>query len=395
MSRYTTSTGARVVVVGPTGRLLADSDNARALSRDFSTRPEIASALDGVVATGTRRSETLDTNLLYVAVPVSSGGVLHGAVRISVPTSRIDSQIMRYWLLLGVVALVVLATVAVAGRWLALWVSRPITDLRDAARRAEGGDLGVRADASEGPAEVRELAHAFNDMVSRLDLLIGTQEQFVADASHQLRSPLTALRLRIENLEHEVGPDVQEELESAIAEVDRLSRLVNGLLALARADRRARERADLEIGPIARERGDAWQPLGAERDVAIAVDAPPGLWATLAPGALEQILDNLIANALDVAPPGTTVRVTAAAVPDGGVRVEVVDAGPGMDAAEREHAFDRFWRGREDHPGSGLGLSIVRRLVEADGGSVALHEAPGGGLRAVLDLPSRAVSAAR
>ena len=106
----------------------------------------------------------------------------------------------------------------------------------------------MRADASEGPEEVRELAHAFNDMVSRLDLLIGTQEQFVADASHQLRSPLTALRLRIENLEHEVGPEVQDELDSAIDEVDRLSRLVNGLLALARADRRAPERAELEVG---------------------------------------------------------------------------------------------------------------------------------------------------
>lgn len=394
VARYTASTGARVVVVDARGRLLADSDDARALARDFATRPEIAAALRGEVATGTRRSETLDTNLMYVAVPVTSGGVLHGAVRVSVPTSRVDDQIRRYWLILGGVALVVLATVAVAGRWLALWVSRPITDLRDAARRAEGGDLGVRADPTEGPEEVRELAHAFNDMVSRLDVLIGTQEQFVADASHQLRSPLTALRLRIENLEHEVGPEVQDELESAIGEVDRLSRLVNGLLALARADRRAPERIDLDVAEIARERGDAWQAVAAERDVAVEVDAAPGLPAHLAAGTLEQVLDNLIANALDVAPAGSAVRI-AAARRAGGVRVEVLDSGPGMDAAEREHAFDRFWRGREDHPGSGLGLAIVRRLVEADGGTVSLHEAPDGGLRAVVDLPPAGVAAAR
>ena len=108
VDRYAASTGARAVIVGPTGRLLADSDGARALSRDFSSRPEIASALEGEVATGTRRSETLDQNLLYVAVPVTSGGVLHGAVRVSVPTSRVDSQIRRYWLILGGVALVVL-----------------------------------------------------------------------------------------------------------------------------------------------------------------------------------------------------------------------------------------------------------------------------------------------
>ena len=91
--RYARSTDARVVVVGPGGRLLADSDDARGLGRDFSTRPEIATALDGHVATGTRRSDTLGTSLLYVAVPVASGGEVHGAVRVSVPTSRLDALV--------------------------------------------------------------------------------------------------------------------------------------------------------------------------------------------------------------------------------------------------------------------------------------------------------------
>ena len=165
---YGASTGARVVVVGRSGTALADSDDERALGRDFSTRPEIAAALDGGVATGIRRSDTLGTDLLYVAVPVASGGVVHGAVRASVPTSRLDALVRRYWLILGGVALVVLAAVAVAGLWVARWVSRPLTDLRDATRRAEGGDLTVRADAGEGPEEVRELSGAFNDMVGRL-----------------------------------------------------------------------------------------------------------------------------------------------------------------------------------------------------------------------------------
>jgi signal transduction histidine kinase len=248
---YGTTTGARVVVIGPGGIALADSDDERELGRDFRTRPEIAAALEGTVATGTRRSDTLGTDLLYVAVPVASGGVVHGVVRASVPTSRLDALVRRYWLILGGVALVVLAAVAVTGLWLARWVSRPLTDLRDATRRAEAGDLSVRADATEGPDEVRELASAFNDMVGRLDQLVGTQETFVADASHQLRSPLTALRLRIENMQHGAGPAEREDLEGALAEVDRLSRLVNGLLALARAERRATRR------PSA---GSRWRP---------------------------------------------------------------------------------------------------------------------------------------
>ena len=394
VDRYTRSTGARVVVVGPDGGLLADSDSSLGLGRDFSTRPEIASALDGSIATGTRRSDTLGTSLLYVAVPVASGGIVHGAVRASVPTSRLDQLVIRYWLVLGGVALVVLAAVAVAGRWLALWVSRPLTELRDATRRAEAGDLAVRADDSAGPAEVREVASAFNDMVSRLDLVVGTQEQFVADASHQLRSPLTALRLRIENLQHEVSPAVGDELESAIGEVDRLSRLVNGLLTLAHAERRAPERTRQDVGRLVGERADAWRFAAAERGVEIVEEVAHDLWATVAPGSLEQVLDNLIANALEAAPTETAVRLTAERT-GGGLRIAVSDHGPGMDPEAREHAFDRFWRGREDRSGSGLGLAIVKSLVEADGGSVALDAAPGGGLRVVVVLPAKVPAPAR
>ncbi|MGD9572581.1 MAG: ATP-binding protein [Thermoleophilia bacterium] len=384
---YGASTGARVVVVDPGGRALADSDDERELGRDFSTRPEIADALDGRVATGTRRSDTLDEDLLYVAVPVASGGEVHGAVRASVPTSRLDSLVRRYWLILGGVALVVLAAVAVAGLWLARWVTRPLTDLRDATRQAEAGDLSVRADDAEGPEEVRELASAFNDMVGRLDALVGTQEKFVADASHQLRSPLTALRLRIENLQHDAGAAGREDLEGALGEVDRLSRLVNGLLALARAERRAAERAPQDVGALVRERADAWRAAAGEGGVGLRAEAPAGLTATLAPGALEQVLDNLVANALAVAPAGT--EVTLAAGRDGrDVEVTVTDAGPGMSPEDRESAFDRFWRGREDRRGSGLGLAIVRSLVEADGGTVRLEEASGGGLRAVVRVPA-------
>ena len=386
LDRYAPRAGARVVVVGRDGRLLADSDTARELGRDFSSRPEIATALGGAVASGTRRSDTLGQTLLYVAVPVASGGRIFGAVRASVPTSRVDALTRRYWLVLTGIALVVLAVVALAGVWLARWVSRPLTDLRDATRAAEAGDLAARADTGSGPEEVREVARAFNDMVGRLDVLVGTQEQFVADASHQLRSPLTALRLRIENLRYDADPDAEADLDGALEEVERLSRLVDGLLALARADRRAPERAVRELAPLLQARADAWGPAAAESGVTLGVSAAPGLRCDLAEGALEQVLDNLLANALDVAPPGSAVTLAAARA-GAAAEVTVTDAGPGMDPEAREHAFDRFWRGRDDRSGSGLGLAIVRRLVEADGGDVRLDEAPGGGLRAVVRLP--------
>ena len=209
----------------------------------------------------------------------------------------------------------------------------------------------------------------------------------MADASHQLRSPLTALRLRIENLQHDSASATADDLEGALAEVDRLTRLVNGLLALARAERRAHERTIQDVGALVLERADAWRAAAAERDVALDADAPRGLDAELAPDALEQVLDNLVANALAVAPSGS--RVTLAAARDGDtISLTVTDAGPGMAAEDRARAFDRFWRGREERPGSGLGLAIVKSLVEADEGSVRLEQGPEGGLRAVVVLPA-------
>lgn len=389
VDRYFARTGARVVVVNARGQLLADSDDARPLSRDFSSRPEIATALEGSIATGIRGSDTLGGDLLYVAVPAASAGVVHGAVRTSVPTSRVDSLVRRYWLILALVALLVLGAVALVGRSLAMWVSRPVTHLRDVAKRAETGDLTVRSDVGEGPAEVRELSRAFNDMISRLGTVLDTQEQFVADASHQLRSPLFALRLRMENLAHSTGSDAADEAEAALAEVDRLSRLVDGLLALARSGHESVERTDHDVAEVVRERVEAWRLAADEQEVKIDAQVSGGLVSTLTPGALEQALDNLVANALDVAPPGSVLTVSAS---EAGreIVIAVADQGPGMPAEAREHAFDRFWQGEAGGSGSGLGLAIVRSLVEADGGTVALDEAPGGGLRAVIRLPSAA-----
>lgn len=381
---YGESSGARVVIVDAAGRLVADSDTARPLGRSFSSRPEIADALTGGVAIGTRRSQTLGDRLLYVAVPVSSGGTVRGAVRVTIPMSRVDSQIRRYWLALGGIALVVLVAVAIAGRALAQWVSRPLTRLRNTARRAGGGDLAARADVTQGPAEVRELARDFDEMVARLERLVSAQEEFVADASHQLRSPLTALRLRLENLTQAVA--TPDDVEAAIGEVDRLSRLVDGLLALARLDRARAPRARVDVASVVAERAAAWGPAAAEVGVRIVAETAGAAEAELGTGSLDQILDNLISNALDASPPGETVVLGAGRAR---ARIEVVveDRGPGMTDEQRRRAFDRFasWR---DSGGTGLGLAIVRRLVEADDGEVALEQVAPHGLRVRICLPA-------
>lgn len=388
--RYQSDTGGRVVIVDAKGRARVDSES-QGVGSDYSTRPEIATALDGTVTTGTRHSNTLGTDLLYVAVPVASGGVVHGAVRITYPTSEVDERVRRYWLILAAIAAVVLAVaVALAGGF-ARWIVRPLSRVDAAAGEVAAGNLTVRVPASAGPPELRRLAGSFNEMVAKLDALLHSQEQFVADASHQLRTPLTALRLRLENLAQDSAARRDEELEGALDELERLAALVDGLLTLARADRAASAPADLDVAAAIDERVEAWSALAEEQQVQFHASVDDGHQHVLVtPGRIEQVLDNLLANALEVSPAGSIINLTTARV-DGWVEIRVQDRGPGMSPEEISRAFDRFWRSGTNEAGFGLGLAIVRRLVRADGGEIELRSREGGGLDAIVRLRAAAL----
>lgn len=392
---YEAETGGRAVIVDPNGNVVADSDPLREGPRNFSTREEIGAALQNKEVVGSRHSESLGINFQYVAVPVSSGGVIRGAVRITYPESFVDARVRRGWLVLAAVGLTVLAFVFLLSIQLARSVTRPLRELELAAGRMGEGDLEVRVGVPDGPPELRVLARSFNDTADKLQRLMDQQRRFSADASHQLRTPLAALRLRLENVEAAVRGDALEDIEGAIAEVHRLSRLVDGLLALARAERgRSAGEAlvPVSLSLVVAEAAVRWRPLVEEHGVRLETSVSSSDLHVLAtPGHLEQVIDNLVANAVDVAPSGSAVVVEAvrSLTDDGIVELHIIDEGPGMSAEQREHAFDRFWRSTEARSklgGSGLGLSIVQQLVVNDGGSVSLLEAPGGGLDARVRL---------
>jgi signal transduction histidine kinase len=394
--KYATDNGARIVITDRRGMALLDTDPPFEGQRDFSTRPEFAAALDGLVGSGQRNSATLGAGFVYVAVPAASGGEVHGAVRITYPTESVDARVRRNWLRLGVVGLITLAGAAAAGIVIARWVTKPIRSLHDSAVALGSGDLTARVPEGEGPPEIRDLATAFNRTADRLSDLIASQEAFVADASHELRTPLTALRLRLETLQDEVPPAAAEDLDAAIAETERLDRLVQGLLALARAEQLdpTDHRQPLVVEPVLAERRATWQPFADERGIHLEVDAASDLAVLATPDRVVQVLDNLVANALDASPDGATVRLTAE-VTARGVALHVLDEGTGMPLAERERAFDRYWRSdttRANFGGNGIGLAIVAKLVRADGGSVTLDEADGGGVDAVVVLTAAEVN---
>ena len=391
---YSVETKGRVVIIARTGEVLADTDPLRDGIRNFSSRPEVAAALDQKVASGSRYSQSLKTGLIYVAVPVSQGNEVVGAVRLSYSTQQVEDRVHQYWLLLGLAGAVTLAVAAMVGIFIARWVTRPLGELNGAAREIGSGDLEARADTSHGPPEVRALASSFNLTAERLRELLLAQEQFVADASHQLRTPLTALRLRLEMIETEVEGPVAEDIEAAHSEVLRMSRIVDGLLALARAERSpGAGPSTIAIGPIIAERLSIWEHIARERSVSL-ISIPTALGATADPDRLSQILDNYIANALEVSPPGSALTIRTSIEVHGAARYTVVhvsDQGPGLTDDQRAHAFDRFWRaeaGRSELGGSGLGLAIVSKLAEADRGRAELRAAPSGGIDAVVLLPS-------
>ncbi len=387
--------GGRIIVVTTEGISVVDSDDLTGAPRDFSTRPEIVAALDGQRSSGTRPSETLGTDLLYVAIPVASGGAVHGAVRVTYPTSTLDARVQETWLRLGLLSVVVLAIVAGVGMVFAGGVTRPVRRLQLAAGQLADGDLSVQVPTDDGPPELRDLAETFNSTAARLAQLVDAQQRFVADASHQLRTPLTALRLRLETLEPAVAVEARPKLDAAIAETNRLARLVHSLLVLARSDATAPLCEPIDLTAAIRDRSMAWEPVATDDGKQLVTDCPDGLWVDAVPDAVEQVLDNLVSNALAAAPAGSTVDVRVHEVSDR-LELHVIDEGPGMTDDERARAFDRFWRPTKDtraseDSGFGLGLAIVHHLATRCGGTARLEPGPGGvGLDASVGLvPAR------
>jgi signal transduction histidine kinase len=387
LRRYRDDTDGRIVVVDRRGWTVADSDQPGVTGRDYSGRPEVATALSGRRAVGSRHSSTLGSDLVYVAVPVASSGVVHGAVRVTFPSAARDRRVLGAWTTLVALSGIVLAVVAAVGFLLARSVTRPVQAIELAVDSVARGDLAARAPPGGGVPELRALAATFNRTAARLQDVVGSQQRFVADAAHQLRSPLTALRLRLENLDADLPTSARPSLDAALDELQRLSQIVDGLLVLARGEGGQTTLTAVDVVTVVAARVDAWRDLAAEQDVTLSLEGTGEAWVVVPSMALEQMLDNLLSNALSVAPAGSTVAVKVEPTGDA-VEVHVVDQGPGLDRESRERAFDRFWRGSASYPGTGLGLAVVRQLVRAVGGDAWLAAGAEGGTDAAIRMPA-------
>ncbi len=400
IDRYRAADGARVTVTDRAGRAVLISDDESAAGADYSTRPEIAAAMAGTAVTGTRTSKTLGIDLLYVAVPVRSGDQILGTVRLTYPTTVVDQRVASRMRGLLVVAVISILTALVAAIVVSATLSRPLRRVRAATERLAAGDLDARAPVDEGPPEIRSLAASFNAMSERLTGLLASQRDFAGDASHQLRTPLTALRLRLDQAADLMDTDpgaARERLDAASVETERLQHLIDQLLMLARTEGRVTVNlVTVDLVAAANERAEVWGSLAEEQGVRVTCDAPGPVWVLALPQAVEQVIDNYVDNALAVAPAGTAVEIVVRRGADRHAIVSVSDRGPGLTEQQRAHAFDRFWRGGRaaGATGSGLGLAIVAQLVRASGGEARLDARDGGGLVASARLVTALTQAA-
>jgi signal transduction histidine kinase len=307
------------------------------------------------------------------------------------PIADAQSDVEKTFFLVGGAAL---AAALLAGYLLAARTASPLRRFAATASEIDAGELTPRLDADPRAAtELRVLAEAFNHMLDRLDGAFARQRQFVSDASHELRSPLTAVRGQIEVLARAESPsaaEVRHVERQAMTELARVERLVDDLLALARLDEgsplslREVEAADYLRGLAAADPGGA--EIGALAAGAIRLD----------PDLLAQVVRNLLSNAHRYA--GAAGRVLLASEARGGrLALRVEDDGPGVPAGERELVFERFHRSQSARDrvsgGNGLGLAISRSIVERHGGRIWIEQAELGGARLLVELPGFAARA--
>jgi signal transduction histidine kinase len=327
---------------------------------------------------------------MVVAVPVIRANDVVGVVLMVSSTERIQEAIARWLEIVAcgeVISLTLLVTLSLR---LASWVLRPVYLLDEATHQVSSGKLSTRVHTMPGPVELRRLTTSFNRMVGTVERAMERQRAFVADASHQLRNPLAALLLRLDALGMSLGRPHREELELVHEEASRLVNILDELLELATAQHLRAEPAEVDLVELVHGRLAAWRPMAQRRGITL--HGPDGavMHALVDPVLFGSALDAVLDNAVKFSPAGGQVDVSVVAQDDS-LRVDVRDEGPGLAEDELPRVGDRFWRGagNQNVPGSGLGLSIARTLLDATGGQLVFAPgAPGDGLRVSLFAPT-------
>jgi two-component system, OmpR family, sensor histidine kinase BaeS len=332
--------------------------------------------------------------VLFATAVVATGVVVLWLIATLIGVAVTDGVLGHFARAAGIVVLVVLFLMLVAGLQFGRRLVGPVQELVDAAGRIEAGDFGVRVrQPFRAPRDLRALTAAFNTMAARLEAEEATRRRLLADLGHELRTPIAVIEGHLEAILDGVYPADAAHLDPILDETRVLERLVDDLrtVSLAEAGSLTLHREPVDVGHLVAEAATAVAPAST-LDRHIERDVDPGLpELELDPVRIRQVLGNLLDNALRYTPPGGTVHLTArragvAGTSSAAVELAVSDEGPGLAPDVRETLFDRFVKST-DSPGSGLGLAIARAIVEAHGGLIRAEAASPHGTRIVVSLP--------
>lgn len=383
LERHTEVYGGTVIVTNANSEVVASSST----DVDLET-PEVSAAIrQALSGSGSEPPGTVwpwVKSPFVIGAPVGRDAQVIGAVVMISPTDSVRGNVGSRLALLAIAGLAALALTAY-GMVIPLvgWIIRPVLDLDLAVKRLADGTLTSRVPDQAGPDELRDLARSFNTMADNVALSQQQQRELVANAAHQLGNPLTALRLRVENLA--TSTQGTDEVDKVLEEADRLGKIVESLLDLSQVGAQRVAASRVDVAAKARHRCDMWSPMFDE----LHLDAPASALALATDDVIDVVLDALLDNAAKFAG-NAPVDVTVLKDDAGEVVVRVRDHGPGLDAEDVAKVGTRFFRGRQHQniPGTGLGLAIVQARVRDVGGSFAVMPAHGGGLQVEVRLPA-------
>nr|WP_281353432.1 HAMP domain-containing sensor histidine kinase [Phytoactinopolyspora mesophila] len=296
---------------------------------------------------------------------------------------------MRQWALLALGGVLAIGASLFLIARLANWVLRPVRRVDSAMKEIWHGHMEARISDTTGPPELQHMIAVFNSMAEEVEHLIQRQQEFVSNASHELRNPLNALLLRIEHLAMGLPDEWAEEAERAREEGRRMTRIMDALLMLARGQNSEPDAAPVDVVALVTRRLEAWEPISRQRDVELALVDAGQVHGFVDEIVIESAFDAVLDNAVKFSPPGASVDVS---VTNGGDTVEIAvrDHGPGVAPEDLALVTERFWRSPagQDTPGSGLGLAIATEFLNSCGGTLAVASGDGGGLLVTLRLPA-------
>jgi signal transduction histidine kinase len=387
-----------VIVVGPERALLHLSAEARSLP--FGSARTLIDVAEDSVAGGFGLVDLAAPvgQVRYFVRPISEAGPNVAAVVSAAPTSGFVVSPPRLLTAMLWTVPFILVVSLVIGYLLVGRTLKPVDLIVDEVEAiSDGRSLHRRLAEPTSYDELARLTVTLNAMLSRLEKSFGTLRRFTADASHELKTPLTVLRSGIErSLTHPTtSPEVMETLEETLLEVNRMAELVDSLLTLARADegRAPLHLDDLDLSEMLAELAETASILGEQASVNVTVEVPPEPIRMHADrGRLRQLLQNLLSNAIKYTSAAGEVWI-GSALDDGNVVFTVRDSGMGIAPGDLEHIFDRFWRADParsrtgSRPGAGLGLAICKWTAEAHGGSIEVQSKPGRGTTFTVSLP--------